>query len=151
MRHPYHAVDYSNGSSDEAEDRLRQLVRLRSQRGRVLTAVDEDKLLEDAVTRLGVPLDKARGILHSELERSQIPLESDLEETTMDLMKALAGNRKSLSRRDFEAIANFHAARRKIPIEASRQSVKRLMEEEGLSPKRAGLLRTKRWYKRIKA
>lgn len=151
MRNPYHAAEYSISSSDDAEDRLKQLIRLRSQRGRVLTAADEDKLLEDAVTRLGVPLDKARGILHSELEKGQISLESDLEETTMELMKALAGDRKALSRRDFEAVASFYASRRKVPFEASRQSVKRLMEEEGISPKRAGILRTKRWYKRIKA
>lgn len=37
--------------SSPGEERLRQLVRLRTQRGRVLTTDDEDKLLEEAVTR----------------------------------------------------------------------------------------------------
>lgn len=150
MKNSYQTADYPDDNGPAAEDRLRQLVRLRSQRGRVLTAVDEDKLLEEAVTRLGVSLDRARGILHSELHNGQIALESDLEDTVSQLMKSLAGTGKKLSRRDFEAVANFHAARRKVPLETSRQAVKRLMEEEGISPKRAGLLRSKRWYRRIK-
>lgn len=150
MKNSYQMAPDNNGADMDAEDRLRQIVRLRSQRGRVITSVDEDKLLEEAVTRLGVSLDRARGVLHSEIRNGQIALESDLEDIVGQLLKSLAGPDRKLSRRDFEAAVNFYAARRKVSIENSRQAVKRLMDEEGISPKRAGLLRSNRWYRRIK-
>ena len=68
----------------------------------------------------------------------------------VDLLKSFSGTRKKLSLRDFEVISSLHAARRRIPIETSRQMVKRLMEEEDITPRAAGLLRSKRWYRRIK-
>lgn len=151
MRNSYQLSDDSVGAGLDMEDRLRQIVRLRSQRGRVITAADEDKLLEDAVTRFGVSLDRARGVLHSEIRNGQIALESDLEDTVSQLVKSLAGSGKKLSRRDFEAAVSFYAARRKIPLESSRQAVKRLMEEEGIAPKRAGFMQSKRWYRRIRS
>lgn len=145
----------NNGFVDEdifdAEDRLRQLVRLRGQRARVISAADEERLLEEAVTRLGVSLERARGVLHAETQRGQIALESDLEETVAELLKSFAGPRKKISRRDFEVITNLHSAQRKIPIETARAMVKRLMEEEDISPRATGILRSKRWYRRIKA
>ena len=144
----------SNGFVDEdifdPEDRLRQLVRLRGQRGRVISAADEERLLEEAVTRLGVSLERARGVLHAETLRGQIALESDLEDTVAELLKSFAGSRKKISRRDFEVIANLHSSQRKIPIETARAMVKRLMDDEDISPRAAGILRSKRWYRRIK-
>lgn len=143
--------DATYTSNGDGEERLRQLVRLRAQRGRMLTTADEDRLLEEAVTRLGVPLNRARGILLSETESGEIALETNLEDTIVDLMKSLAGPKKRLSRRDFEAVAAFHAARCRRPLDASRQAVKKIMEEEDISPRRNGILATKRWYRRIKA
>jgi len=142
--------DYRPDTVADAEDRLRQLVRLRGKRARFITSEDEERLLEEAVTRLGVPLERARGVLHSETQKGQIALESDLEDTLVDLLKSFSGSHKRLSMRDFEAISSLHAARRRLPIESSRQMVKRLMEEEDITPRAAGLLRSKRWYRRIK-
>ena len=150
MRAPYHGNGYIDEHTFDADDRLRQLVRLRGQRGRVISAAEEERLLEEAVTRLGMSLERARGVLHAEMLRGQIPLESDLEDTVAELLKSFAGSRKKLSRRDFEVIANLHAAQRKIQIESARAMVKRLMEEEDISPRAAGVMRTKRWYRRIK-
>ena len=150
MRPSYQADAYFELQLADAEDRLRQLVRLRSQRGRVLTSADEGRLLEEAVTRLGVSLDRARGILHAETQNGQIALESDLEDTAAELLKSFAGSRKKLSRRDFEAISSFYAGQRRIQIDAARQMVKRLMEEEDIAPQAAGILRSKRWYRRVK-
>lgn len=141
---------YRTETDTDTEDRLRQLVRLRGSRARVITSEDEERLLEEAVTRLGVPLERARGILHSETQNGQIALESHLEDTLVELLKSFSGTHEKLSRRDFEAISSLHAARRRIPIEASRQMVKRLMEEEDITPRAAGLLRSKLWYRRIK-
>ena len=147
---PAYSDSYNTDAGTDAEERLRQLVRLRGKRARVITSEDEERLLEEAVTRLGVPLERARGVLHAETQNGQIALESDLEDTLVDLLKSFAGTRKRLSRRDFEVISSLHAARRRTPIETSRQMVKRLMEEEDISPRAAGIMRTKRWYRRIK-
>lgn len=135
----------------DAEDRLRQLVRLRTQRNRVLTTKDEDRLLEDAVTQLGLPLDRARGIILSETGNGEIEVETDLEDTISDLLKSLAGPKKRLSRRDFEAVAAFHSTRCRRSVEDSRSAVKKIMDEEDIVPRRAGILATTRWHRRIKA
>jgi hypothetical protein len=150
MRASYQADNYSNVEPMDAEDRLRQLVRLRGQRGRVLTAADEDRLLEEAVTRLGVSLERAQGILLAETSHRQIALETGLEETASQLIEAIAGKRKKLSYENFEAIAHFYATQRKISIDSSRQMIKRLMEEEDISPAGTGLLMSTRWYRRIR-
>ena len=148
---PAYSDSYNTDAGTDAEERLRQLVRLRGKRSRVITSEDEERLLEEAVTRLGVSLERARGVLHAETQNGQIALESDLEDTLVDLLKSFAGTRKRLSRRDFEVISSLHAARRRISTETSRQMVKRLMEEEDITPRAAGLLRSRRWYRRIKA
>jgi hypothetical protein len=150
MRASYQGNGFIDEDIFDAEDRLRQLVRLRGQRGRVISAADEERLLEEAVTRLGMSLERARGVLHAEMQRGQIALESDLEDAVEELLKSFAGARKKIARRDFEVIANLYAAQRKIPIETARAMVKRLMEEEDISPRAAGILRSKRWYRRIK-
>lgn len=138
------------GTAD-AEDRLRQLVRLRTQRNHILTTTDEDRLLEDAVTQLGLSLERARGIILSETGNGKVELETDLEETIADLLKSLAGSKKRLSRRDFEALAAFHSSRSKRPVVESRLAVKKIMEEEDIAPRRSGLMATTRWHRRIKA
>lgn len=136
---------------DLGEDRLRQLVRLRAQRNRVLSAADEDKLLEEAVTRLDLSLDRARGVLYAEIQNNNVCLESDLDERVQELVTSIAGVKERLSRRDFEQIAAFYASRLKVPAETARKKLKRIMEEEGIAPKRAGLIPSESWYRRIKA
>lgn len=137
------------GTAD-AEDRLRQLVRLRTQRNHILTTADEDRLLEDAVTQLGLSLDRARGIILSETGNGKVELETDLEETIADLLKSLAGSKKRLSRRDFEAMVAFHSVRSRRPVPESRLAIKKIMEEEDILPRRSGLVPTTRWHRKIK-
>lgn len=151
MRTAYKTDSYSKLDPVDAEDKLRQLIRLRGQRGRILTAADEDRLLEEAVTHLGVPLDRAQGVLLAETSHRQIALETGLEETAAQLIKALAGSRKKLTYQNFEAIANFYASQRKIPLETSRQMIKRLMEEEDISPAGKGFFMSTRWYRRLRS
>lgn len=151
MRYSYQQAENTDAPPVDGEDRLRQLVKLRTQRGRVLTAADEDRLLEEAVTRLGVSLERAHGILHAETQNGRIERESHLEETVADFIKSVAGSKKKLSRRYFEAMASYYASRRKVSLELARQAVKRLMEEDGIAPERAGVLMSKRWYRRVKA
>lgn len=134
----------------QGEDRLRQLVRLRAKRGRILTAADEDKLLEEAVTRLDVSLDRARGVIYAELQNSNIELETDIDENMQELAKSIAGSKERLSRADFERIATFYASRLKTPVETARRKLKRIMEEEGISARRAGVIPSRSWYRRIK-
>ncbi|MEI7601425.1 MAG: hypothetical protein WCJ41_19180 [Aestuariivirga sp.] len=148
------ASQYGNNQDEywsPGEERLRQLVRLRTQRGRVLTAGDEDKLLEEAVTRLDVSLSRARGVLYAEMQNGNIELETDIDDRMQELVKSVAGAKDRLSRHDFERIAVFYASRLKSPVEACRQKVKKIMEDEGISPRRAGFIPSRSWYRRIKS
>ena len=67
-----------------------------------------------------------------------------------ELVKSVADAKGRLSRRDFERIAIFYASRFKIPVETCRQKVKKIMEDEGISPQRAGFIPSRSWYRRIK-
>jgi uncharacterized SAM-dependent methyltransferase len=88
--------------------------------------------------------------LLAETSHRQIALETGLEESATQLIEALAGNRKKLTYQNFEAIAHYYAAQRKIPVDVSRQMVKRLMDEEDIKPAGTGLFLSTRWYRRIR-
>ena len=63
---PAYSDSYNTDAGTDAEERLRQLVRLRGKLARVITSEDEERLLEEAVTRLGVPLERAR-VTHADV------------------------------------------------------------------------------------
>lgn len=133
-----------------AENRFRELIRIRLMREKVLSKDAESDLLKDAVTKLGLSLDKARGLLVSETDNSSIDLESDIDDATSGILASLANDKKKISYRDFEIASRFHARKTRKNMEDARREVKRIMEVNLYEPKAAGILRTRRWYRRIK-
>lgn len=132
------------------EEKLRQLVQLRGQRDRLLSLSDEEKILEEAVTQLDLPLGRARGILLAAADSESIEIESDLERVSGAMISALAGASRTISYDDFEAVVKFHAARTQSSTEDSRKAVKKLAERETVAPRRSGALFSTRWFRRIK-
>src|SRR3712207_9368397 len=77
--------------------------------------------------------------------------ERDVERTLSQWLKAASGRRKRLSRAQFRQAAQVYRAQAGDEMEAVEvdRRVKALMEEGGIEPRRAGLLRTRRWFYRI--
>lgn len=134
--------------------RFAELVKLHIQGRRFLEREQERKLLEEGVGRYGLTLDEAQGILRAHAEGDQVALEGELGRSASQLVKTLSDRRGRVSRSDFDKVVAFYRARAGAGLtqaEAERR-VKRLMEEQGLEPKRSGrLLRTRRWYRAIEA
>lgn len=131
-----------------------ELVKLHMQGRRFLDREQERRLLEEGVSRYGLTLDEASGIVRAHAEGDEIALEGELGRSGTQLLRTMADGRGRVSRDDFGKVVAFYRARAGSSLtqaEAERR-VKRLMEEHDLQPKRSGrLLRTRRWYRAIEA
>ena len=78
-------------------------------------------------------------------------LARELETGVEQWVKTAAGRRKRLGRRQFEQmVATYeNGAHGEMSKDEAKKRVKALMERNDVEPKRAGLLRTRRWYNKI--
>ncbi len=134
--------------------RYAELVKLQLQGRRFLDREQERKLLEEGLTRYGLTLDQASGLVRGAAQEESIALEGELGQSSRELLRTLADRRNRVARADFDRAVAFYRARAGGGItqaEAQRR-VKRLMEESDLQPRPAGrVLRSRRWYRVIEA
>jgi hypothetical protein len=134
--------------------RYAELVKLQLQGRRFLDREQERKLLEEGLTRYGLTLDQASGLVRGAAAEESIALEGELGASSRELLRTLADRRNRIARPDFERAVAFYRARAGGGVteaEAERR-VKRLMEELDLRPKPTGrVIRSRRWYRAIEA
>ncbi len=137
-----------------ARSRFAELVKLQMQGRRFLDREQERRLLEDGLTRYGLTLDEASGLLRGAAQEDAIALEGELGAASRELLKTLADRRDRVAQGDFGRAAAFYRARAGggVTEAEAKRRVKRLMEELDLKPRPAGwLLRSRRWYRAIEA
>jgi hypothetical protein len=131
--------------------RFADLVKLNGLGCRLIDRSQERHLLEEGVTRFGLTLDEARGVLRSVAEDNNYVFESEAGRRIKQLMTRHAGKSGLISkgqfRRTAEVLRDF--SDNAINEAEARRQLKRIMIENGWRPRRAGLLRTRRWYKRV--
>jgi hypothetical protein len=141
-------------ADQDGRSRFGELVKLQMQGRRFLDRGEERRLLEEGLTRYGLRLDEATGLLRGAAEQGEIALEGEIGRSAGLLLKTLADRRNRVARADFAKAVAFYRARAGAGLteaEAARR-VKRQMEELALQPKPAGrLIRTRRWYRSIEA
>jgi hypothetical protein len=134
--------------------RFAELVKLQLQGRKFLDQEQERRLLEEGLTRYGLTLDQASGVLRNAAQEHAIALEGELGASSRELLRTLADRRQRVARDDFDRAVAFYRARAGggvTPADAQKR-VKRLMEELDLRPKAAGrVIRTRRWYRAIEA
>jgi hypothetical protein len=138
----------------EINPRARQfadIAEVRSTTKGFLTREEELDLIETGIRDFGLPLAEARGIVQGAADGAGVPRERDVERTLGQWLKAASGRRKRLSRAQFQQAAQVYRAQAGEEMEMAEieRRVKALMEDGGIEPRRAGLLRTRRWYHRI--
>lgn len=136
----------------DGRSRFAELVKLQTQGRRFIDSDQERKILEDGVTRYGLTLDEAVGMLRSTTENGSIALEGDIGVSVRQLLKTLADRRNRVAREDFDRSVAFYRARASGTISSAdaQRRVKRMMEELDLQPKTTGLIiRSRRWYRMI--
>jgi hypothetical protein len=116
-----------------------------------LTHDAERTLLETGIRDFGLTLTDARGVLHASADRASVPVEREVERTLNQWLKAVGGKRRRVSREQFNQAAQVFGAQAQSELAPAeiRSRVKTLMEAQGLEPRRAGLFRSKRWYRKI--
>ncbi len=132
--------------------RFKEFLKLHLRRQRFLTQEQEARLLEEAVLRYNLTADEANGALRAAADDADIVTEAELLNSSVQLLKAMADKKNRISREDFEKAADFYRSRTGTTITSieARKRVKRVMEEQGLEPRRSGqLLKTRRWYRQI--
>ena len=143
------AEDVVRGGGDNR--RFADLVKLNGLGRRYIDRVQERHLLEDGVTRFGLTLDEARGVLRSVAEDNNYVFESETGRRIQQLMNRHAGKNGLISRGQFrrtvELLRDF--SDNTITDAEARRQLKRIMMENGWRPRRAGLMRTRRWYRQI--
>jgi len=145
------AEDLVRRPADDPARRFADLVRLHGLQTKLIDRGQERHLLEEGVTRFLLSLNEARGIMRAVAESNDYSFESEISRRAQQILTRNAGRRGMISRKQFtnvtQVLRDFSESTI-TEVEARRQ-VKRIMLENGWRPKRAGLLRTRGWFKKI--
>jgi hypothetical protein len=136
-----------NGTRDQYGD----LVRLQVSGRRLITEDRENALLQDGVMRFGLSLEEARGRVRSAAEDRRVVLQRDIDESAGFLLRDSADRKGRLKRKDFNRVARFYKLRAEgmLTEPEVRQRVKSIMQQQNFTPRKAGLLWTRRWFNKI--
>ncbi len=131
--------------------RFADLVKLNGLGSRFIDRTQERHLLEEGVTKFGLTLDEARGVLRSVAEDNGYVFESEAGRRIQQVLGRHAGKNGMISRRQFRRTADVlrDFSDNAIGEAEARRQIKRIMIENGWRPRRAGLLRTRRWYRQV--
>lgn len=132
------------------EERLRELVLLRSERNAFLSTADEEQLLELAVTQFDMPVSRAKGIIIAVAESAGIEIESDLNRVADAMILSLAGQQKAISSSDFDLVAKYYSEKLRMPLPYTRARLKEIVTRAGVQPRRSGFLFSARWFRSIR-
>ena len=143
--------DAGQASGGDAGARFAEVVELRVMNKEFLAADEEIALLEIGVRTYGLPLVEARGIVGKVADDNDVALARELEKGVEQWVKTAGGRNKRLARRQFdEMVATYETgAHGEMSKDEIKKRVKTLMERNDVEPKRAGLLRSRRWYNKI--
>ena len=131
--------------------RFAEVAELRVMNKEFLAAEEEVALLEDRRADLWPAAGEARGIVGKVADDNEVALARELEKGVEQWVKTAGGRNKRLGRRQFdEMVATYETgAHGEMSKDEIKKRVKTLMERNDVEPKRAGLLRSRRWYNKI--
>lgn len=145
------AVDQVGRGADDPARRFADLVKLTGWQAKFIGRAQEQKLLEEGVREFGLGLDQARGIVRSVAEENHYTFETETTRRIQQVMARQAGRRGMISRKQFDRTAQVlrDFSNSTISDVEARKQLKQVMIDNGWRPRRAGLLRTRRWYRSI--
>ncbi len=138
-------------ANDDARQRFADLVKLNGLTNKFISRETERRILEKGVTKYDLSLDDARGLLRTVAADEDFVFESETGLRIRQVLDRNAGKKGKISKAQFlQASAILRDfSNDSIGEEESKRQVKRIMIDSGLEPRRAGLLRSKRWYKNV--
>lgn len=137
--------------TEDPRRRFTDIVKLNGLTSKFIDRETERRVLEDGVTRFGLTLDEARGMMRSVAEDNDYTFESETGRRIRQMLDRHAGKKGKISKKQFDQTAEIlrDFSNGAIGEAEARRHVKRIMIENGWKPRRAGLLPTQRWYKSV--
>lgn len=140
-------------ATDDARQRFADLVKLNGLSSKFIDRDNERRILEEGVTRYDLSLDEARGLLRTVAQDEGLVFESETGIRIRQVLDRHAGKKGKISKDQFlQASAILRDfSDNAIGEEEAKRKVKRIMIDNGWKPRRAGLLRSRRWYNSVDA
>jgi hypothetical protein len=138
--------------SDDVRARFRDYVELHLEARKILPEDSERALIGEGISKFELDGPQARGVVKVVASQADQLLASDVSRHMLNVLHQLAGQRRRISRRQFEKAVVILIAMVKghIGEAEARVWLKRLIEDSDLTPGRSGLFRSRRWFRKIK-
>ena len=138
--------------SDGDRERFRDFVVLHLAAGKLLTEERERDLVGEGIAKFKLPGDAARGIVAVAASEACRVLERDLARSMLAIMHELGGKRGAIDKRRFaQGVAMLKALTKGEFTDAEASAwLKRLIIEAEFKIRRSGLLRRRRWFRKIR-
>jgi hypothetical protein len=138
--------------SDDAKQRFRDFVALSLTPSRLLYEEQERDLIGEGIAKFKLPGEAARGVLAVVAEGASQIREREVARSMLAVLRGVAGRRNAIDKRRFAlGVTILQAITDGEFTEAeARAWLKRLIERNDFRIRGSGLLRRKRWFRRIK-
>jgi hypothetical protein len=138
--------------SDNVRQRYRDFVALNLEPHQILFESQERSLIGDGIAKFELDGEQARGIVAVVSSPGCQILERDVSRNMMNIMQEIAGKKAAVSKAKFEqGVAILQGLTKGQVNEArARAWLKQLIEGSNLKVRGSGLLRRKRWFRKIK-
>jgi hypothetical protein len=138
---------------DNGKDRTRfaEYVKLQAVDRGFLSRNEEKMLLQDGIARFNVDYDEARWILTGVAAEEQVALERELDRTIAVVLARFAGTNDKITKDEFDDAVQIYKTLSKdgLPEDAIKKKMKVIVSDNKWRPARKGMMRSKRWYRRI--
>lgn len=138
--------------SGDDRERFRDFVALHLDPGKILHEERERDLIGDGIAKFKLDGDAARGVVAVAAGAACQVLERDLARTMLAIMHELAGKRAAIDKRRFaQGAAMLKALTNGELSDAEANAwLKRLIVKAQFKIRRSGLLRRRRWFRKIR-
>ena len=138
---------------DNGKDRTRfaEYVKLQAADRGFLSREEEKVLLQDGIARFNVDYDEARWILTGVAAEEQVALERELDRTIAVVLARFAATNDKITKDEFDDAVQIYKKLSKdgLTEDAIKKKMKVIVSDNRWRPARKGVMRSKRWYRRI--
>jgi hypothetical protein len=138
---------------ENGKDRTRfaEYVKLQAGDRGFLSRNDERVLLQDGIARFNVDYDEARWILTGVAAEEQVALERELDRTITAVLARFAETNDKITKNEFDDAVQIYKTLSKdgLPENDIKKKMKTIVSDNKWHPARKGMMRSKRWYRRI--
>ena len=138
--------------NDHGYRKFSEFVRVQARAAGFIVSDDERNLLQEGLRHFGVQSEEGHWILLGVAADEDVGVESMLDRWITDVLGRFASSDGKLKKREFEDAVEIYRewANDRMSEDDIKKKLKRIVENKNWKAKRNGLLRSRRWFNRIK-